>query len=101
MSKNDIELKFEERENLRKKSGVVKSMLETPIEDKPKKGRPVDEEREKKARITYAILPSVHEKISKIAYVERRSISELVSSLIEGYVDKNTDKLEEYEKIKK
>ena len=101
MSKNDIELKFEERENLRKKSGVVKSMLETSVENKPKKGRPVDEGREKKARITYAILPSVHENISKIAYVERRSISELVSSLIEGYVDKNTDKLEEYEKIKK
>ena len=64
-----------------------------------KRGRPV-ENREKKARKSLALLPSIYEDAQKIAYVDRTSVSELVSDLLQEYIDKNQDKLIEYEKIK-
>lgn len=64
-----------------------------------KKGRPV-EDREKKARKSIAIFPSIYDDASKIAYVDRTSVSELISNLLEEYINKNKNKITEYEKIK-
>lgn len=66
-------------------------------EKEPKKrGRP-KLNREIKERKTFTILQSDYEKASKIAYVEGRSVSEVLGQYLAEYVDKNQDKLEEYE----
>ncbi len=64
------------------------------------KGRP-KEIRETKKRISLAILPSLYDSVGKIAYVDRESISEIVSKLLEEYVNCNQEKIEEYDRIKK
>jgi len=63
------------------------------------KGRPKSE-RETKKRVSLALLPSLYEDIQKIAYVERKSASEIVAQCLEQYTKKNGDKLKRYELIK-
>lgn len=89
---------FSDRENKRMQSGGIVSAIAGI--DQPTKGRP-KEDRETKKRVSLAVLPSLYEDIQKIAYVERKSISEIVSKCLEEYAEKNKDKLKEYEKIKK
>lgn len=48
-----------------------------------------------------AWLPSLYEDIQKIAYVERRSVSELLSDLMVQYRDHQKSAISEYEKVKK
>jgi len=92
---------FADRENNRKQKSVVASMIsDTPQEQTAGRGRP-KEERETKKRISLAVLPSLYKDIGKIAYVERRSISEVISECIEKYIADNESKLKEYEKIKR
>lgn len=63
------------------------------------KGRPkVD--RETKKRVSLALYPSSYGNLQKIAYVDRKSASDIISDLIADFVASNADKLEEYEKIK-
>lgn len=63
------------------------------------KGRPrVD--RETKKRVSLALYPSSYGDLQKIAYVNRQSVSDIVSELIAEYVAANANKLKEYEKIK-
>lgn len=64
------------------------------------KGRP-KADRETKKRVSLAILPSLYDNVQKIAYVERKSISEIVSECLEQYAAEHTDKLNEYDKIRK
>lgn len=63
-------------------------------------GRPT-ENRETKVRKNFTILPSVFENVRKIAHVDRTSISEIIETLLTEYIEKNKEKLIEYEKIKK
>lgn len=63
------------------------------------KGRP-KADRETKKRVSLALYPSSYGELQKIAYVNRQSVSDIVSELIAGYVEANADKLKEYEKIK-
>lgn len=63
------------------------------------KGRPKTG-METKKRVTLALYPSVYSDLQKIAYVQRKSISEIVLKLVKSYINENTDKLEEYEFIK-
>jgi hypothetical protein len=63
------------------------------------KGRPKTD-KETKKRVSLAIFPSLYDDIQKIAYVERKSISEITSQLYEKYREDNADKLKEYGKIK-
>ena len=68
-------------------------------EKNEKKGRPkVD--REIKKRISVAIYPSVYEDFQKIAYVDRRSVSDIICQLMNEFVESNIDKIDEYDKIK-
>jgi uncharacterized UBP type Zn finger protein len=62
-------------------------------------GRP-KAEKETKKRVSLAILPSLYEDIQKIAYVERKSVSEIVAQCLEQYASENIDKLKEHDKIK-
>lgn len=57
-------------------------------------------ERETKKRVSLAVYPSTYNELQKIAYVDRRSVSDIVSDLIARYVEENSNKLKEYEKIK-
>ena len=86
-----------DREAKRAGRGVVASILHTEPAAGGK-GRPKSV-RETKQRISLAVLPSLYESVKRIAFVERRSISELVAQLLEQYVQENGKKLEDYEKM--
>jgi len=92
---------FTDREKNRERKSVVASFIsDIPQEHTTGRGRP-KEEREIKKRISLVVLPSLYEDMRRIAFVERRSISEVVSKCIEKYISDNENKLMEYEKIKK
>ena len=61
-------------------------------------GRPRSEG-EKKERKNFSVSPSLYSDFQKIAYVERRSASDILSELITGYVKEHAAALEEYDKI--
>lgn len=88
--------KFEDREN-RRKTSVVSSMV---APEAGKRGRP-KEDRETKKRVSLSVLPSLYEDIQKIAYVQRKSTSEIMSSMMEAYRSSHADELAEYEKLQK
>ena len=92
--------KLEERENYRKAS-IVGSIAGVG-QDAPggKKGRP-KADRETKKRVSLSVLPSLYEDIQKIAYMERRSTSDLVAELLEQYRETHGQELAEYGAIAK
>jgi len=94
---------FEDREQKRAGRGVIATMLAVPknaIKTVPGKGRPKTD-RETKKRVSLAILPSLYNDIQKIAFVERKSASEIISYCLKQHVKRNSDKLSEYEQIKR
>lgn len=92
--------KLEERES-RRRSSVVGSMVDSaPAVASGKKGRP-KENRETKKRVSLSVLPSLYEDIQKIAYVQRRSISDVVGDLMEQFRAGHEEELAEYRKIVK
>ena len=92
--------KLEDREN-RRRASVVGPIAgvgqETPGVTK---GRP-KENREIKKRVSLSVLPSLYEDIQKIAYVQRRSTSDLVATLLEQYRGEHGQELDEYVCLKK
>lgn len=70
-----------------------------PASRRQAKGRP-KADRETKKRVSLALYPSSYSDLQKIAYVNRQSVSDIVSELIAEYVNANAAKLKEYEKIK-
>jgi len=90
--------KLEEREG-RRRTAVVGSMIDSlPTVANGKKGRP-KEDRETKKRVSLSVLPSLYEDIQKIAYVQRRSVSDIMSELMEEYRAKNVASISEFKKI--
>jgi len=81
--------KLAERENRRK--SIVGSMLDS---------QPEKAERERKKRVSLSIRPSVYEDIQRIAYVQRKSVSDLMDSLMEKYRAEHPEELEEYKKLR-
>lgn len=59
------------------------------------------EDREIKKRVSLSVLPSLYEDIQKIAYIQRRSTSDLVAVLLKQYREEHGAELVEYETIKK
>ena len=93
--------KLQDRENKRK--GIIGGMIDAPAAPAASagsRGRP-KEDRELKKRISLSVLPSLYDDIQKIAYVQRRSTSELVALIMEEYRSKHEDDLAEYERLKK
>lgn len=95
---------LKDREN-RRRAAVVGSIIEQqPAKETMQRsvgrGRP-KEDRELRKRVSLSVLPSLYEDIQKIAYVERRSVSELLSDLMVQYRDQQKSALSEYEKVKK
>lgn len=94
--------KLEERENRRKSASIVGSIIGEPAAAAASpagRGRP-REDRELKKRISLSVFPSVYEDIQKIAYVQRRSISDVVGDLMEQFRAGHETELAEYRKIK-
>ncbi len=92
--------KFEDRE-IRRRGSVVGSIVDgAPAAVGNGRGRP-KEGREIKKRVSLSVLPSLYEDIQKIAYVQRRSISDLIGDLMEQFRAAHREELAEYEKIKK
>ena len=94
--------KLEERESRRRSATVGKFVEQPPMAatSSGRRGRP-KEDRELRKRVSLSVLPSLYEDIQKIAYVERRSVSELLSDLMLQYRDQQKSALSEYEKVRK
>ena len=89
----------------RRRASVVGSIIEQQPAEETKqrsagRGRP-KEDRELRKRVSLPVLPSLYEKKKKIAYVERRSVSELLSDLMVQYREQQKSTLSEYEKVRK
>lgn len=92
---------MEEREEKRKQaenSSVVRHIIRDPVSKE--RGRPTTEA-ETKTRISVTISPSLHEDIKKITYVERISVSRLISDLLETYRAQHVSEVEEYDDLVK
>jgi len=61
----------------------------------------MDYKKELKKRISLSVLPSLYDDIQKIAYVQRRSVSELLSAMMEEYRGSHAAELAEYEEIQR
>lgn len=92
--------KLEDRENRRKAPVVGPIAGVGPEAHSTKKGRP-KEERETKKRVSLSVLPSLYEDIQKIAYVQRRSVSEIVAEQLEKFRDHHMEAVAEYERLKR
>ena len=92
--------KLEDRENRRRASVIGPIAGVEPETSGAKKGRP-KEDRETKKRVSLSVLPSLYEDIQKIAYVQRRSVSDVVAEQLAHYREKHKEELLEYEKIVK
>jgi len=91
--------KLEDRENRRRASVVAPiAGVEQKIPG-AKKGRP-KENRETKKRVSLSVLPSLYEDIQKIAYVQRRSVSDVIECLLVKYREDYSAELNEYERLK-
>lgn len=91
--------KFEDRE-IRRRGSIVGSIVDgAPAAAGSGRGRP-KEGREIKKRVSLSVLPSLYEDIQKIAYVQRRSISDVVGDLMEQFRAGHEKELVEYKKIK-
>ena len=93
--------KLQDRETKRK--SIIGGMIDAPAAPAAStvnRGRP-KEDRELKKRISLSVLPSLYDDIQKIAYVQRRSVSELLSAMMEEYRVSHGAELAEYEKVKK
>ena len=94
--------KLEERESRRRSAtvGKVEGPAPTAAPASGRRGRPKGE-RARKKRISLSVLPSVYEDIQKIAYVQRRSVSELIGELLEGYRVEHKAEIQRYGEIEK
>ena len=93
--------KLQDRENKRK--SIVGGMIDAPAAPAAStgnRGRP-KEDRELKKRISLSVLPSLYDDIQKIAYVQRRSVSELLSAMMEEYRGSHAAELEEYDSLQR
>lgn len=90
---------FSDREGKRTGRSVAASMISTqPEPEAPGRGRP-KADRETKKRVCLAVFPSVYDAIQKIAYVKRKSISEIVAECLENYVAEHEEELKRYDEI--
>ena len=93
--------KLEEQEDHRREP-IDGSINEKPAERATSsngRGRPKAKGRELKRRISLSVLPSLYYDIQKIAYVQRRSVSELLSAMMEEYRGSHAAELAEYERL--
>ncbi len=92
--------KLEDREN-RRKTSIIAPIVGVETEGlRIKKGR-TKEDRETKKRVSLSVMPSLYKDIQKIAYVQRRSVSEIVADEMKGFRDRHMDEIVEYDRLKR
>ena len=90
--------KFEEHETRRRKPPLEGMVGYEPTISVGGRGRP-RENREIKKRISLSVLPSLYQDIQRIAYVQRRSTSEVLGDLMEQFRAEHQSELKEYEEL--
>ena len=90
--------KLEEREAKRK--SAVASIVGDVATSQGRREFPTGG-RELKKRISLSVRPSLYRDVQKIAYIQRRSVSEVIEKMMEIYRDRHSSLLEEYDKLKK
>ena len=80
-------------------STSTRDMPASPSVKKERGRKPIQQER--KSRITLTLYPSDYKDIQKIAYVERKSVSEIMTELILEYKKTHHSQLEQYDDIRK
>lgn len=90
--------KLMDREERRKAVGQMVSQGGAASGGVAHRGRP-KEDRELKKRVSLSLRPSSYEAIQKIAYVQRRSVSDLMDAMMEQFIKEHEDDLMEYEKL--
>lgn len=95
--------KLEERESRRRSvvGGNIEQPVSKPVTGSGVRGRPKEKGRELKKRISLSVLPSVYVDIQRIAYVQRRSVSELIGKLLEGYRAEHEAEVRRYGELQK
>lgn len=90
--------KLTERENRRKASEIVNMFADTSAAATGR-GRPKATRETKK---TYSLLffPSVYEDAKKIAYIECRSLSDVIGAYLTHYIEDNQQKLQQYNNLR-
>lgn len=96
-------LNTEEAPQAASKPAQVEKVSETPNEKKvpkevKKRGRPKTN-RETKKRITFTLLQSNYDEASKVAYIEGKSVSEVIGDYLLEYTSQNRDKIIEYNNL--
>lgn len=78
-------------QNMAEIEKVQKKEKQTDIEPKKKNkaGRPPLTNREKKARYSFTILPSLYEKAQRVAYENGKTLSELITEFLTEYVNRS------------
>lgn len=71
-----------------------------PVSFRNKKKQLRKKEGEIKERYNFMLPPSLYADFQKIAFVERRTMSELVTILISSYRDEHKAELAEYDRLK-
>lgn len=89
--------KLEEREAKRK--SAVASIVGDVSTSQGRRELPTGG-RELKKRISLSVRPSLYRDVQKIAYIQRRSVSEVIEKMMELYRDRHSSLLEEYDKLK-
>ena len=93
--------KLQDRENKRK--SIIGGMIDAPAvpaSSTGSRGRP-KADRELKKRVSLSVLPSLYDDIQKIAYVQRRSVSELLSAMMEEYRGSHAAELAKYDSLQR
>ena len=94
--------KLEERESRRRSATVGKFVEQPPMAATSSRSAGPAEGGSGAEEADYlSVLPSVYEDIQKIAYVQRRSVSELIGELLEGYRVEHKAEIQRYGEIEK
>lgn len=103
MARNKLELNTEETLKSILGTGTMEEEKETETEN-PEIGATVKGrskmDRETKKRVSLSVYPSTYSDLQKIAYVNRQSVSDIVTELITKYIEDNRNKLKEYNELK-
>lgn len=89
--------KLEEREA--KRRSVVAGLADGPR--KRGSSANIQPERECKKRFCLALKPSLYKEIQQLAYIQRRSASQIIDELMERYLKENAGIAEKFRKEKK
>ena len=77
----------------------VKQKETKAVKPEPKEAKPTKEDKETKSkRLNLLIQPSVLEDFSKVAFMERTSMNDLINTMIKSYCDAHREEVETYNK---